>query len=100
MATKTEPWDVGDDVIVYADFENAAGVATTPTGGTLKIQDPAGNETTHAFGTLTNPSAGRLEKTVRATMAGRWYGNFTMTVAGVQVVREFSWQVRASQFSA
>lgn len=99
MATKTEPYDVGDDVIVYADFENAAGALTTPTDGTLKIQDPDGVETSYAFAALANPSAGRLEKTVRATKAGRWYANFTMVVAGTQIVREFWFQVRESQFA-
>lgn len=98
MATKTEPYDVGDDMIFYGDFENAAAVATSPTAGSLRVQDPDGNETTHDFATLANPSAGRLEKTVRATKPGRWYGNWTVTVAGVQIVKEFWVQVRESQF--
>lgn len=98
MATKTGPFDVGDDMIAYADFENAAGALTTPTAGTLRVQDPAGAETTYAFATLQNPSTGRLEKTIRATLAGRWYFNFTMTVAGQQIVKEYSEQVRDTQF--
>lgn len=100
MATKTEPYDLGDDAIAWADFENAAGVATTPSAGSLRVQKPDLTETTYAFGTLANPSAGRLEKTLRVDQPGRWYCNFTMTVAGVQIVREFYFQVRESQFPA
>jgi hypothetical protein len=99
VATKTAPYDVGDDMIAYADFENAAGVLTTPTAGTLKAQDPAGTETTFDFALLSNPSAGRLEKTIRATLPGRWYFNWKMLVAGVQIVKEYSEQVRDSQFT-
>ena len=99
MATKIGPYDVGDDMIAYADFENAAGALTTPTSGTLKVQDPDGAESTFAFAALQNPSPGRLEKTIRATLPGRWYFNFTMVVAGDQIVTEYSEQVRATQFS-
>lgn len=98
MAVKTEPFDIGDDVVAYGDFENAAGVATTPTAGSLRVQKPDLSETPYDFATLDNPSVGRLEKTLRVDQAGRWYCNFTMTVAGKQVVREFVFQVRASQF--
>ncbi len=100
MPTKTDPYDVGDDAIVYADFENANEVPTTPTDGTLHVQDPAGTESPYAFGTLTNPTAGRLEKKIRVDQAGRWYARFTMIVDGDQIVREFYFQVRETVFSS
>lgn len=100
MATKSGPYDVGDDMYAYAEFENALGDLTTPSAGTLRVQDPDGTESSFDFATLANPSAGVLEKKIRATMAGRWYFNFTMLVAGDQVVKEFWEQVRESQFPA
>lgn len=87
-------------MIAYADFENAVGAATTPTAGSLRVEDPEGNETSFDFATLANPSVGRLEKTIRATLPGRWHFNWTMTVAGVQIVKEYTEQVRESRFPA
>ncbi len=97
MAVKTEPWDVGDDVTFFTVFENAAGAPTTPADYDLTVQAPDGTETHFAKAALTNPSAGRVEKVVRMTASGRWYGRFRSLVTP-QVTKEFTTPVRDTQF--
>lgn len=98
MATKLEPFDVGDEITVGADFVNAAGAATNPSGITIYVEDPDGVETTYAQGTLTNPTAGRWEKKVVMTKAGLWYAEIRGTGA-IQLTVQGSWRVRESRFA-
>lgn len=59
---KTEPFDVGDQVFVFAEFVGANGLPANPTDATLQIEKPDGTElATIHIGAMANPVVGRLE---------------------------------------
>lgn len=97
VPVKTEPFDIGDDVTVAVDFTNAAGDLATPGDYDLKIQKPDGTETEYLSGALTNPSTGRVEKTVTIDQSGLWYYRFR-SLTSPKVVKEGFFRVRETQF--
>ena len=98
MASKTEPFDVGDQVTFFVDFTNAAGTAANPSTVTLKVENPDGTQTTYAQGSLSNPSTGRWEKAVTVDKPGRWWFRFEGT-GSIQLAQEDYVQVRDSRFA-
>lgn len=98
MPVKTEPFNVGDEVVFYADFTNAADVATNPATLTLAVQDPAGIETSYGNAQLTNPSTGRWEKTLEMTKSGRYHYKWTAT-SGLKVAKTGTVLVAEDEFS-
>jgi hypothetical protein len=66
----SEPFDIGDDVVLTLAF-TVAGVATDPTTETCVVVDPAGTETVV---TLTKQSTGVFTGTFTPTVAGEhWF---------------------------
>lgn len=98
MATKTEPFDLGDSVVFYADFTNAAGAPADPTDITLIVEKPDGTETTYLKAALSNPTVGRWEKAVTVDQHGRWPFVFRAT-GSIQLSAEGITQVRESRFA-
>lgn len=81
-SVKTEPWDVGDEVVIYADFVDATGAPATPTNATLQIEEPDGTElATIQKAAMANPSTGRLEYPFTITKHGRYYYRWAATGA-------------------
>ena len=96
MATKTEPFDIGDEVVVFAEFTDDADVATTPSEGLLTIEEPDGTQTETEFADLTNPAAGRLEHEFLITQSGTHYFRFQATQP-LRLAREGAFHVRKSE---
>lgn len=84
--TLPQVYVVGDQVGLSVVFLNAAGVATDPTSVTLRIQDPAGTQTTPA---ATHVSTGNYTYTFTATSAGRYIFKWTGTGTVPEVVEGF-----------
>lgn len=72
------PYNISDQVEVSYAFKNSAGVATDPTTITLKIQTPAGVETSHVYGT--DPDVSR-------SGAGVYAYPLTFTESGIYTIR-------------
>lgn len=81
-------YDIGDLVILTASWQNESGVYVDPTTVTLKIQDPTGSTTNHAYGTsnITKTATGRYrfeyKPTTRGNFVYRWEGTGTATATG------------------
>lgn len=97
MAAKTDPYDIGDEVVFYVDFTDTAGAAANPTTVTLKVMKPDGTTNTYTGGTVSNPTVGRFEKPVVLDQEGRWWYRFEGTGA-VAISAERYVQVRDSRF--
>jgi hypothetical protein len=74
-----EPINLGDDVVLHAEFRTKVGgvdTLTDPTGNTctFKVNDPTGVETTISGGSVTRLSTGIYEATFTPTVEGEhWY---------------------------
>lgn len=92
MPPKEPPYDVGDEVGIYADFENQAGGSALPIEATLQIGRRDGTilETfTLSGGDFTNPQAGRLERAYVLPEDGlvfSWDGEGLVTLAREGVI--------------
>lgn len=87
------PWNIGDEVEVGYTFKNSAGVATDPTAVTLKIQTPAGVETSHVYGTdinVTRSGAGIYAYPLEFAESGiytiRWIGTGAVVKADEETI--------------
>lgn len=90
------PFDIGDEIVLSADFTDENGNPANPVTVTLKILDPAGATTT--FTTFTQPLTGRYEHSLVITMSGRWHYRFE-GVGGVTQAEEHDFSVRQSVFA-
>ena len=99
MAAKTEPFDVGDEIVFYADFENEAGAAANPTDVDLFYRKPvSGAETQINKPDLSNPSTGRFEKKVILDEPGTWRFEFRGQ-GTVTMVRKGTVRVLETEFA-
>jgi hypothetical protein len=90
---KTEPFDVGDEVTIFADFVNAAGAPANPTDAKLQIEKPDGTElTTIDDSVMANPSTGRLEYAYLIVAGGEHRFRFSATGA-FKIAREGTFRV-------
>lgn len=92
MATKSEPFDVGDDVTVTLRFTDIADAPADPAAVTVEVQSPsdhvAGTVTrTLALADLTRTSAGVYTFVQRIAEGDVYRVSATATVAGLQQVR-------------
>lgn len=92
MALKEPPFDVGDEVELFADFVNQADQPANPTDATLQIGRRDGtilHTFTKAGGDFTNPVVGTLERGYVIEEAGlvfSWDAVGVVTVAAEGVI--------------
>jgi hypothetical protein len=93
-------YDIGDLVRVSAAFATSGGVATDPTTVTLKVQSPAGTETTYTYALteVTKGSVGNYYKDLTITLPGRWVYRWIGTGA-VVAASEAHFLIRRSEFA-
>lgn len=89
--------DKGDPVTLSVTFKNAAGAATATTA-TLKYEDPSGNETSVASGSLTGGGTGIYTYVITTDESGTWA--YKWTGAGtIDAVDEGHFYVLNSDFA-
>jgi hypothetical protein len=99
VATKTEPFDVGDDVTVTLRFTDVNDAPADPSAVVVKIQSPSD----HAAGAITRTlnlvdlvraSIGVYTFVQRIAQPDSYWVEATATVAGLQQVRRRLIEVR------
>jgi predicted MarR family transcription regulator len=97
----TDRYDIGDRPTITATFRSLTDVLTNPTAITFKTRKPDGTVTTANQTDAANPSVGVWEYLLPAAFdrAGSWTVRVQAT-AGIETAGEFSFQVRASEFSS
>lgn len=89
--------DKGDPVTITVTFKNAAG-SNTATTATLKYEDPSGNETSVASGSLTAGGTGIYSYVITTDESGAW--SYKWTGAGtVDAIDEGTFYVLNSDFA-
>lgn len=92
MPVKEPPYDVGDEVELFAEFENAAGAPANPTDATLQIGRRDGtilHTFTLAAAELANPVVGTLERAYVIEETGlrfSWDAEGVVTLAAEGVI--------------
>ena len=96
MADSVNVYDIGDEVVVMADFADRNGNPQNPTTVSIVLEDPTGAR--HTL-TATAPSpTGHFEATYVVDMPGDWYYRWAGT-AGLRAAGEKMFRVRGSRFN-
>lgn len=72
----TNPYQIGNEILLKGTFTNSGGTLITPTTITLRIKNPAGTVTVVTTASLTNPSTGIYQYTLLLNVKGIWSYRF------------------------
>ena len=90
-----QTYEVGDSVRLEVEFRDSAGALADPTAVQVKVEDPAGTETTYTD--ETKDATGLYHKDVTATAPGTWQYRWEGSGALV-AISEGSFYVKRSAF--
>lgn len=96
MATKQEPYDVGDAVVLAALWTDVNGYAAAPTDVVLSLRKPGGTLVTVPLADLDNPVLGTYQYEYTVDEAGRWHYRWQATGNEITLVGEDHFTVRKS----
>jgi len=84
--------DIGDRIVIHAEFGNRYGVPTNPLTVTGWVQDPTGTNTPVVF---SNPETGIFEATFLIAVAGTHWARVDGIGNGITASRERKFKVKA-----